>query len=312
MRNLGHRKIAYVSAAGVLAAGCTLAVAGASQASAATEKPDAVSGVTVKPGSITTGGVTLDWNKDARAATYRLVVVNASTPTAAASYDSGYTLHSTSDGVSGLAPGTAYEARVDAENGGGDSSWSAWVPFYTTAAPGDQGEPGRDGRPGPKGDTGPAGPSGITSTNTYQLANDTTGTSNSVSTGGSFKTYSTLVKTVALSAGTYLVNVNFMATPNKTTTGDVFPQFFVYNGALLPDFSNDLFNVGSGALAAFNAAAPADQVNSYYSGSTVITVPTGGETLDVYAFGYDSDHGGGSYELNSASLTATALNVANS
>jgi hypothetical protein len=39
-------------------------------------------------------------------------------------------------------------------------------------------------------------------------------------------------------------------------------------------------------------------------------VPAGGETLDVYAFGYDGDHGAGSYELNSATLTATALNAA--
>jgi hypothetical protein len=157
MRKFSHIKFVYLSAAGVLAAGGALAVAGVSVASAATQRPAVVGGLAVKPGSVTTSGVTLGWNKDAGAATYRLVVVNASTPAAAASYDSKFTLHSTSDTVSGLKAGTAYEARVSAENGGGDSSWSAWVPFYTTAAPG---APGQTGTPGPEGDPGTQGPAG--------------------------------------------------------------------------------------------------------------------------------------------------------
>ena len=36
----------------------------------------------------------------------------------------------------------------------------------------------------------------------------------------------------------------------------------------------------------------------------------GGETLDVYAFGYDSDTGEGTYALNSAVITATHLQTA--
>ena len=32
--------------------------------------------------------------------------------------------------------------------------------------------------------------------------------------------------------------------------------------------------------------------------------------LDLYGFGYDSDHGAGSYEMNSATLTATELTPA--
>jgi hypothetical protein len=50
-------------------------------------------------------------------------------------------------------------------------------------------------------------------------------------------------------------------------------------------------------------------INSYFSGTGEITVPAGGETLDVYAFGYDSDEGQGTYALNSATVTATALTV---
>ena len=101
-----------------------------------------------------------------------------------------------------------------------------------------------------------------------------------------------------------------MATPNAVTTGQVFPQAFVYNGAQLSDFSNDLFNVGSGALEqATQSEVTTDPINSYFSGSAEITVPSGGETLDVYAFGYDSDAGGGSYALNALHVTTTALNA---
>ena len=39
-------------------------------------------------------------------------------------------------------------------------------------------------------------------------------------------------------------------------------------------------------------------------------MPSGGETLYVYAFGYDSDTGAGSYELDYATVTATQLDVA--
>jgi hypothetical protein len=39
-------------------------------------------------------------------------------------------------------------------------------------------------------------------------------------------------------------------------------------------------------------------------------VPAGEETLDVYAFGYDSDTGQGSYALNSAVIIATHLQTA--
>jgi hypothetical protein len=138
-----------------------------------------------------------------------------------------------------------------------------------------------------------------------------TGTAVNVPTGGRFATNKTLVGTVSLTAGTYLVNVNFVATPNAVTTGQVFPQAFVYNGAQKPDFSNDLFNVGSGALElATQTELSTDPINSYFSGSAEITVPSAGETLDVYAFGYDSDTGPGSYALNALHVTATALNPA--
>ena len=161
---------------------------------------------------------------------------------------------------------------------------------------------------GQRGARGPQGPSGVVSTSDASLV---TGTAVNVTTGGSFTTHKTLVGTVKLKGGTYLVNVNFVATPNAVTTGQVFPQVFVYNGAQLSNFSNDLFNVGSGALEqATQPEINTDPINSYFSGSAEIKVPSAGETLDVYAFGYDSDTGAGSYALNALHVTSTALNPA--
>jgi hypothetical protein len=165
---------------------------------------------------------------------------------------------------------------------------------------------------GPKGATGAPGgpgPSGVVSTAATQLVTSSTP---AIETGGSFTARKTLVGTVALGAGTWLVDANFTATPDENTTGDVFPQLFVYNGPVNSGFTNDLFNVGAGALEnpTPTIASDGDTINSYYSGESEITVPAGGETLDVYAFGYDSDTGEGTYALNSAVITATHLQTA--
>jgi hypothetical protein len=164
------------------------------------------------------------------------------------------------------------------------------------------------GQKGATGSRGPQGPSGVVSTSNTNLV---TSPPVSVATGGSFTANKTTVGTMQLAAGTYLINVNFMATPNEVTTGQVFPQAFVYDGAQKSDFSNDLFNVGSGGLELANASEVAnDPINSYFSGSAEITVPAGGETLYVYAFGYDADAGSGTYALNALTVTATALTPA--
>lgn len=159
---------------------------------------------------------------------------------------------------------------------------------------------------------GPPGSSGVVSS----TPNDLNGIA-SVPTGGSFKDANktaALVNTLTLTQGTYLLNVNFVATPNAVTAGQVFPQVFVYNGPFDVNtqphwWSNDLFNVGAGALEdPTSAELPNDVINSYYSGFDQITVPSGGETLYFYAFGYDSDTGAGTYDLNDLTVTATQIN----
>jgi hypothetical protein len=162
---------------------------------------------------------------------------------------------------------------------------------------------------GPKGAPGAPGPSGVISTAKKQLV---TASTPAIETGGSFTARKTLVGTVTLAAGTWLVDADFTATPDANTAGEVFPQLFVYDGPVNANFTNDLFNVGAGALEDPTATivSDGDTINSYYSGESEITVPAGGETLDVYAFGYDSDTGEGSYALNSAVITATHLQTA--
>jgi hypothetical protein len=149
--------------------------------------------------------------------------------------------------------------------------------------------------------TGPAGPSGVVSTKTTDL-----GGVPSVLTGGKFVDNAHEVGTISLKAGTYLLNVNAKATPPAGGTGavEVFPQFFVYNQVKNAAFTGDLFNVGSGALqSGLNA-----NIDSYFSGSGEITLSVA-TTLHVYAFGYDSDRGAGSYILDDLSVTATQINA---
>jgi hypothetical protein len=188
-------------------------------------------------------------------------------------------------------------------------SGSFLVYWGVTGPKGATGAKGAPGAPGAKGAPGAPGPSGVVSTAATQLVTSSTP---AIETGGSFTGRKTLVGTVALAAGTWLVDANFTATPDENTTGDVFPQLFVYNGPVNASFTNDLFNVGAGALEdpSSTIVSDGDTINSYYSGESEITVPAGGETLDVYAFGYDSDTGEGTYALNSAVITATHLQTA--
>ena len=168
---------------------------------------------------------------------------------------------------------------------------------------------GVTGPKGAPGAPGPSGPSGVVSTAKQQLV---TALPPIIETGGSFTARKTLVGTVTLAAGTWLVDADFTATPDANDSGDVFPQLFVYDGPVNTDATNGLFNVGAGALEhlTLTMVVEDDAISSYYSGESEITVPAGGETLDVYAFGYDSDSGEGSYALNSAVITATHLQTA--
>lgn len=170
------------------------------------------------------------------------------------------------------------------------------IPWNTT------GTQGPTGPAGPAGPAGAQGPSGIVSVGTHDL-----GAVASVATGGPFATNATDVGTVSLAAGTYQVTVNAKATPPAAGTGTVeeFPQFFVYNGVAQVNFSNDLFNVGAGAL----ESGTNHTIDSYYSGTDTVTL-SAASTLHFYAFGYNSNTGAGTYILDDLSVTVVQLTPA--
>lgn len=165
---------------------------------------------------------------------------------------------------------------------------------------GDKGTQGPAGPAGPAGAPGKDGASGTSGATVKDL-----GAVASVATGGSFAATATLVGTVNLKAGTYLVSLNAKATPLMTSAVQVFPQFFVYDQAANASFTGDLFNVGAGALESGGNV----NIDSYYSGSSVITLASD-VTLDIYADGYDSDRGAGTYALDDLTVTAVRLQAA--
>lgn len=144
---------------------------------------------------------------------------------------------------------------------------------------------------------GPAGPENVTPPHVTKDFDPIS----SVPTGGGFLANSTEVGTLDLGPGTYLIGLNAKVTPPSGGTGSaqVFPQFFVYNQAKNASFTGDLFNVGSGPIESGANAT----IDSYYSGSQVVTLASA-TTLRVYAFGYDSDQGAGSYQLDDLTVTA--------
>lgn len=198
--------------------------------------------------------------------------------------------------LTGLAAGHAYDVKIDvaATTSRSNSGWNTPRRFITT------GSSGAPGPAGPQGPAGPMGPSGVVSAGVHDLGGLT-----SVTTGGGFVAGATEAGTISLAAGTYLLNLNAKATPKATgDTAQVFPQFFVYNQVKNAGFTGDLFNAGAGAL-----EPDGTNHDSYYSGSGLFTF-TSPVTLHVYAFGYDSDTGAGSYVLDDLSVTAIQVTPA--
>lgn len=182
-------------------------------------------------------------------------------------------------------------------------SWNQAGPQGATGAQGKagpQGPAGPAGAQGAAGPAGPQGPSGVVSSAQTDLVTSP----QSIPTGGSFVANSTDIGTVSLKAGTYLLTFNAKATPNDTaSSATVYPQFFVYNQVKNSGFTGDLFNIGAGGL-----EGTLTNHDSYFSGTQQVTL-TADTTLQVYSFGYDSDQGAGTYALDTADLTATAIST---
>lgn len=160
-----------------------------------------------------------------------------------------------------------------------------------TGPQGVQGVPGKDGKAGANG--------GVVWNGTTHML-DLSGPI-SVPTGGGFNANATLVGTLTFaSAGYWDIQVNAKVTPNASgDTAEIFPQLFVYTQPK-GDFSNDLFNIGDGAL-----EPDGTNHDSYLNGSMTVFIANPATKIYVYAFGYDSDKGAGSYVLDSVNVTNT-------
>lgn len=114
---------------------------------------------------------------------------------------------------------------------------------------------------------------------------------------------SVLAGHLGLPAGTWQVTLSAKVNANASTPPapiSTFPQFFVYTQVKNSTFTGDAFNVGAGSL------DTGTNHDSYYNGSGIITLSAHTE-LFIYAFGYDSDNGAGSYDMTA--LTVSAVSV---
>lgn len=159
------------------------------------------------------------------------------------------------------------------------------------------------GAQGPKGDTGATGATGATGPSGVQaIATHDFGGSAGVVTGGSFVTLSTEVGTYDLDAGTYEACLSGQVEQPTAATGSVSAQLFLYDQAKSPAFTGDLMNLSADPQAG-------TKHDAYMNGCTLIT-EANPVTLHLYAFGYDSDQGAGSYNLIDASLKLIQLTPA--
>jgi hypothetical protein len=270
-------------ALGIIAGGVVaLAAAGVGVAGAVTTAAPTISAA--RASSISGDSATITWKTTGAAGRVRVLAYNASTGVKAAdvTVTAGKAVITLPQG------GTAYGVELHAASIPG---WTAATLLFTQAPAGPRGVAGPPGA---------QGPSGVVSAGAHDL-----GAVDSVATGGSFVANATLAGTVTLDAGTYLISLDAKATPDEATSAQVFPQFFVYDEAASQSFAGNLFNVGAGALEPFGTDV-AHSHDSYYSGADLVTLPSD-VTLDIYAFGYDSDNGGATYRLDD--LTVSAVQV---
>lgn len=108
---------------------------------------------------------------------------------------------------------------------------------------------------------------------------------------------------LGLPAGTWQVTLSAKVNANASTPASpvqTFPQFFVYTQVKNQNFTGDAFNVGAGSIDTGTSH------DSYYTGSGILTL-TAHTTINIYAFGYDSDSGAGSYSMSALQVSAVSV-----
>jgi hypothetical protein len=106
---------------------------------------------------------------------------------------------------------------------------------------------------------------------------------------------------ITLSPGTYLVaaNAQFNRTVAAPNGPDTYANLVLWSGTSYTSFSQVVGSYNTGAM------SRNIYIDSSASGSAIITVPSGGETLNVGAFAYNEDRSAGA----SGSIQVSAANV---
>jgi hypothetical protein len=157
------------------------------------------------------------------------------------------------------------------------------------------------GGTGATGPAGKAGPSGVQAIASHDFVDPTAALA--VVTGGSFVSLSTQAgSTYDLAAGTYEACLSGKAEQPVAASGSVSAQLFLYDQAKSSNYTGDLLNVSADTQGGTSHDA-------YLNGCTIVT-ESSPVTLRLYAFGYDSDQGSGTYNLISATLHLVQLTPA--
>jgi len=150
---------------------------------------------------------------------------------------------------------------------------------------------------GAKGDKGDTGPSGV-----QAIASHDFGSASGIITGGSFVSLSSEIGTYDIAAGTYQACLNGKVEQPTAATGSVSAQLFLYDQPKSSSFAGDLLNTST-------TPQGGTAHDSYMSGCTIIN-ELAPATLHLYAFGYVSDSGSGTFNLMDANLQLVKLTPA--
>ncbi|MHB1432207.1 MAG: hypothetical protein ACYCVZ_08855 [Streptosporangiaceae bacterium] len=188
---------------------------------------------------------------------------------------------------------------------GPQGATGAQGPQGATGAQGPQGATGAQGPQGATGAQGPQGPAGPPAKLTAQASMSAANIPTQLQyIGGTIlqKTAgqgATNVLQVDLPAGTYLVNVNmkFDRSVSQGTGPNTYGYAALWTGATastpFTSFSQGAGTFTTGALPGL--VNNGDVIDAVTSGSSIVVVPAGGEYLNLSAFAYEANEGGGSY-----------------
>lgn len=142
------------------------------------------------------------------------------------------------------------------------------------------------GGSGTAGPAGPQGPSGV------QHVTSASGNATLAAIGGSWVKGHTAVKAVTLPAGTYLVTLTGDFYKTATTTATPVLQIQLNGGSKQLTGYTGAFPYNSAEATGVGSDGTPNGLEQTAVADGIISVPSGGATLEIDAFGYNPDRGG--------------------